>query len=121
MRMLLVGVAGAAGAMARYGAQLLVGVRPFPWSTLAINIVGSLLVGIVLAVATTRNWPPTVVAPVTVGFLGAFTTFSTFTWEAFTLGRDDRLVAAAGYVAVSVVLGLVAVWAGYRLATTVIR
>lgn len=54
---------GAAGAVAQYGAQLLVGVRPFPWSTLAINTVGSLLVGIVLAVATTRNWPPTVVAP----------------------------------------------------------
>ena len=56
----------------------------------------------------------------TVGFLGAFTTFSAFTWEAFTLGRSDRLLEAIGYVMVSVVLGLVAVWAGFRLSHAII-
>ena len=81
MTVLLVGLAGAAGAISRYGLQLLVGVRPFPWSTLTINVVGSLVVGIALAVASARNWPPTVIAPVTVGFLGAFTTFSTWMFE----------------------------------------
>jgi CrcB protein len=106
--------------MSRYGVQLLVGVRPFPWSTLVINVLGSFLAGSVLAVAAARNWSPAVVVPVTVGFLGAFTTFSTFTWEAFTLGRSDRVLEAAGYVTVSVVLGLVAVWAGFRLATAVV-
>jgi fluoride exporter len=121
MRVLLIGLAGAAGAVSRYGVQLLVGVRPFPWSTLVINVVGSLVVGFVLAVAVSREWSPSVVAPVTVGFLGAFTTFSTFTWEAFALGRSDRMLEAVGYVTVSVVLGLVAVWAGFRLANAIVR
>lgn len=120
MRVLLVGLAGAAGAMSRYGAQLVVGVRPFPWSTLVINVVGSLLVGFVLAVAASREWSPAVVAPLTVGFLGAFTTFSTFTWEAFTLGRSDRMLEAIGYVTVSIIFGLVAVWAGFRLASVIV-
>jgi fluoride exporter len=121
MTVLWVGLAGAAGAISRYGVQFLVGVRPFPWSTLAINVVGSLLVGFVLAVAVSREWSPSMVAPVTVGFLGAFTTFSTFTWETFTLGRSDRMLEAAGYVAMSIVLGLVAVWAGFRLAHAIVR
>lgn len=121
MRVLLVGLAGAAGAMSRYGVQLVVGVRPFPWSTLVINVVGSLLVGFVLAVAASRDWSPAVVAPVTVGFLGAFTTFSTFTWEAFELGRTDRMLEALGYVTVSVVIGLGAVWTGFRLAHLLVR
>ncbi len=121
MTLLLIGLAGAAGAMSRYGVQHLVGVRPFPWSTLVINVVGSLLVGFVLAIAATRRWSPEVVAPLTVGFLGAFTTFSTFTWEAFDLGRGDRMLEAVGYVTVSVILGLVAVWVGFRLAHAVVR
>jgi fluoride exporter len=120
MTVLLVGLAGAAGAMSRYGAQSLVGVRPFPWTTLGINVVGSLLVGFVLAVAVAREWPPSVVAPVTVGFLGAFTTFSTFTWETFTLARTNRLLEAVGYVTVSIVVGLGAVWAGFRLANAIL-
>jgi fluoride exporter len=121
MTVVLVGLAGAAGAMSRYGVQSLVGVRPFPWATLVINVVGSLLVGFVLAIAVSREWSPSVVAPVTVGFLGAFTTFSTFTWETFTLGRSDRLLEAVGYVTVSIVLGLVAVWAGFRLAIAIVE
>lgn len=120
MTVLLVGLAGAAGAISRYGLQLLVGVRPFPWSTLTINVVGSLVVGIALAVASARNWPPTVIAPVTVGFLGAFTTFSTFTWEVFNLGRGERMLEAAGYVTASVVLGLAAVWAGFRIGNALV-
>jgi fluoride exporter len=120
MRVLLIGLAGAAGATSRYGVHLLVGVRPFPWSTLAINVLGSFLAGFVLAFAASRNWPLSVVAPVTAGFLGAFTTFSTFAWETLTLGRADRMLEAVGYVTASVVLGLVAVWAGFRLAHVVL-
>jgi len=106
--------------MSRYGVQLLVGTRPFPWSTLIINVTGSLLVGFVLAAGASRGWSPTVVVPVTVGFLGAFTTFSALTWEAFTLGRSDQMLEAIAYVTVSVVFGLVAVWAGFRLANAIV-
>ncbi|WP_421119985.1 fluoride efflux transporter FluC [Aquihabitans daechungensis] len=115
MRFVLVGVAGAAGALCRYGIGVAVGERSFPWSTLAINIVGSFLLGLVLTVATARGWPVEVTAPVAVGFIGSFTTFSTFSWEALTLSRGDRVGAAAAYIAVSVVLGLLAAVLGLRM------
>jgi CrcB protein len=109
---LLVGLAGAAGALSRYGIGLAVGVRSFPWSTLVINVTGSFLLGVVLTVATARRWSPDVSTPIAVGFLGAYTTFSTFTWEGLTLGRTDRLPAAVGYIVVSVTAGLLAASGG---------
>lgn len=109
------GLAGAAGALCRYGIGVMVGERSFPWSTLAINVAGSFALGVVLTVAAARHWSPEVSTPVTVGFLGAFTTFSTFAWEGVTLGRAERLAAAAGYAVLSVVLGLVAAVAGLRV------
>ena len=115
MRALLVAVAGAAGALCRFGVGSAVGERSFPWSTLAINVGGSFALGLLLTVAAGRAWPDDVTTPVAIGFLGAFTTFSTFTWEAVSLERADRLALAAGYVALSVALGLVAAAAGQRL------
>jgi CrcB protein len=119
MRLLLVGVAGAAGALSRYGIGLVIGPRTFPWATLMINITGSFLLGVVLTVATTRHWSLDVSTPIAVGFLGAYTTFSTFAWEGLTLGRTDRMPAAIGYVAVSVALGLLAAAAGLRVGTAI--
>ena len=112
----LVAVAGAAGALTRYAVAAAVGVRSFPWSTLAINVAGSFLLGFVLAFGTARGWSDTVVVPISVGFLGAFTTFSTFSYETFSMARTDRLGAAAAYVAASVGAGLLAAAAGYTLA-----
>lgn len=114
MRVVWIALAGAAGALCRYGIGLAVGERSFPWATLVVNVAGSFLLGLLLTVATERGWPADVTVPVAVGFLGAFTTFSTFVWDGVSLGRTDRLPAAMGYVALSVGLGLGAALLGLR-------
>ena len=112
VRVGLVCFAGALGALARYGVGLAVGSRSFPWSTLAINLAGSFLLG---AVVGADRFSPDVRVAVTVGFLGAFTTFSTFAFEATNMVRDGRAPAALAYVAASVVVGLTAAAGGYSL------
>lgn len=116
MKPLLVALAGAAGALARYGIGTTLGVRSFPWATLGINVAGSFVLGVVLG---SQRWSPTATTAIAIGFLGAFTTFSTFAFEGTALLRDDRPVAAATYVALSVGLGLAAAglgWAAGRAA-----
>lgn len=110
MTTLAVAVAGALGAVARYRLGVAVGVRSFPWATLGINLAGCFALALLLA---SDRWSPTVTATLGVGFLGAFTTFSTFGWESFTLLRTDRVADAAAYLALSVVGGLVAAAAGW--------
>jgi CrcB protein len=112
MRVVLVGAFGAAGAVSRYAIGRAVGVQTFPWATLAINTVGSFVLGLVLVAAPSR-WSDEVVVAVAVGFLGAFTTFSTFSFETQTLLRTHRAGTAAVYVVVSVVAGVLAAAAGY--------
>lgn len=120
MRFVYVGLGGAAGALARYGLVLTVGTRSFPWATLGINLTGSFALGVVLTVAADRGWSPETVAAVAIGFLGAYTTFSTFSWETFSLVDTDRVVAAALYVGASVTLGILAAWAGHLAAEAVL-
>lgn len=115
MTWLYVGLAGAAGAVTRYGISQSVGPRMFPFATLTINITGSLLLGFVLTIGALGRLSPQATTAIAIGFLGAYTTFSTFSWELFTLGRTDRLVAGVLYLALSVVLGVLAAGVGYRL------
>ena len=63
MKAALVGIAGAFGALARYGIGLAVGSRPFPWATLGINLSGSFLLGFVLAFGIERGWSETTTVP----------------------------------------------------------
>ena len=116
MKVLLIAVAGAAGTLARYGIGVAVGTRTFPWSTLAINITGSFVLGVLAKLAIDRDWSATTTLPLTVGFLGAFTTFSTFSVETHALLRDGRATAAATYVGVSLIGGVTAAVAGYATA-----
>jgi CrcB protein len=113
MKVALVGFAGAAGALARYGLGVAVGVRSFPWTTLGINLTGSFLLGLILTAGAERGWPETTTVPLAIGFLGAYTTFSTFSFEAYTLLRTDRAATATIYVVVSVVGGILAAALGY--------
>jgi CrcB protein len=110
---LLVALAGATGAVLRYRLGVLVGVRSFPWATLSINLSGSFLLALVLAGPATNRWSTATTVAVAVGLLGAYTTFSTFGYETFTLIRADRLGVAAGYVVASVLGGLAATALGY--------
>ena len=108
-----VAMAGAAGALTRYGLAVLVGPRSYPWTTLAINVTGAFMLTLLVAgpLATRRNSPLAVA--ITVGFLGAYTTFSAFGLETVEMVRDDRIGAAATYVAVTLILGLAGAAAGY--------
>lgn len=118
--LMLVGMAGAAGAVARYGVSLLavrlLGER-FAFGTLMVNVLGCLLLG---ALLEAERHTPLVTHPLrlllAVGFLGAFTTFSTFGWETFRYLQDGAANLAVLNVAANLVLGLLAVWAGWGLA-----
>jgi CrcB protein len=118
MKVFLIGLAGAVGALSRYGVGVAVGTRSFPWSTLAINLVGSYLLGLVLTAGLERDWAETTTAPLAIGFLGAFTTFSTFSYEAYAMVRDDRAGTAAIYAIVSVAVGVAAAALGYLTVRT---
>jgi CrcB protein len=110
-----VGAGGAIGALARYAVAGAWPVRAgtFPWSTLWINVSGSLVLGVVVTLVVER-WPPTrYVRPfVGAGVCGGYTTWSTFMTEAALLVRHHRAGVTAAYVAVSLVAGLAATAAG---------
>lgn len=119
MKLLLVALLGAAGAVSRYGIGSAVGTTTFPWATLGINLAGCFALGVVLAVGPAR-WSPEVTTGIGVGFLGGFTTFSAFGVETQSLLRDDRPEAAALYVALSVVVGVAAAYAGTALGRSLV-
>ena len=113
-----VSLAGAAGALARYGLEGLVSRRAtaFPWGTFVVNVTGAFALGFLFTLLTERF----VVAPwlrssITIGFLGAYTTFSTLTLETFRLFEEGSYMAAAFNVLGSIAVGLLAVFAGVVL------
>jgi CrcB protein len=112
LRYVWVGLAGGIGTLLRYTIGLNVDQARFPWATLAINLSGAFILGLFLTLALGRV-SVDVMTPVAVGLLGGYTTFSTFAWESFAMGRGGRPVTAGIYVGVSVIGGLVAAGAGY--------
>ena len=115
MRVALVAVFGAAGAVARYGVGRAFGARTFPWATLTVNLLGSFALGVLLGAAIAHHWSDIPALAIGTGFLGAFTTFSTFSYETWTFARTDRVGMAATYVAASLAGGLLATAGGWFL------
>lgn len=111
---LSIALGGAAGALARYGVGLVVTAESWPWGTLAVNLVGSFFAGLLVEWGAARL-PDAVGAGLTVGLLGGFTTFSALSVQTVELVRLDRPLAAAGYVAATMVLGLAAAGLGLLL------
>ena len=116
---LLLAVAGAAGTLSRYGlgglAQRITGAG-FPYGTLVINLLGCLVIGYTMQIAlNTDIIPETARVVVTIGFLGAFTTFSTFSYETVRLFEDGAWVPAVLNIATNVGLGLAATLLGKLL------
>lgn len=113
MTVLLVAVAGALGVLARYGLSSLVHGDALPWMTVAINLAGSFALGMLVVV----DWPsPQARTALGVGFLGGFTTYSTFAVQAVLDADSGRWATAAIYVGVSVVGGVACAAAGYAIA-----
>jgi fluoride exporter len=116
---LWIGLAGALGALARYQLGAVVqkaAGTSFPWSTIVINILGCFLFGLVWSLATDRGLiSPDQRTILLAGFMGAFTTFSTFAFETQTLLGDGQNMRALANVAVQVVIGIAAIYAGIAL------
>ncbi len=108
---LLVGVGGAVGSMARYGIGFWVNkglqMPLFPVATFGINIIGSLIIGILFGLSARSQWLQlTGIYLLSSGFCGGFTTFSTFALDNITLMQKGQSVVAILYTGLSVVVGL---------------
>ena len=119
MTILLVGAGGFLGAISRYlvdGWIATVTRGGFPWGTLIVNVSGSFALGLLFALSVERGvLSPALRAPVLIGFIGAYTTFSTLTLETWRLVETGSYIAAVVNMGGSVVLGLIAVVAGLAI------
>lgn len=116
MTLLLVGIAGGCGVVARYGISSAFHGDALPWATVGINVVGSLLLGMLVSSHTLSDDARAVLG---VGFLGGFTTFSTFTVQAFLDVEAGEPGRALAYVGASLALGFAAAAGGYYLGRAV--
>ena len=113
MKWLLIALGGALGAIARWGIGLAIGPTHWPYATFLINVSGSFAIGLFLTLASERlvideRWR--FFFPI--GFVGAFTTFSTYEYETLALIEGGHVASALAYVGASTVAGLLAVWLG---------
>jgi fluoride exporter len=113
---LMVGIGGFLGAIARFWLDGYVSDRlgsGFPYGTFIINCSGSFLIGVVVTVLAERtHWSANWRYLIPIGFIGAYTTFSTFEWETFRTIQQSEFLLAGLYVGLSVVVGFVSVWLG---------
>jgi CrcB protein len=113
--------AGGLGSVARYGVGLWVGQRDFPYATLIVNVAGSFLIAVVVELAARiADFPPNIRLAVATGFLGGFTTYSSFNVETTALFLDGQQLRAAANFLATVVgcmsAGLLGLWLARRLA-----
>jgi CrcB protein len=118
---LLVGIGGFIGSILRFGTSELMAPYSgnyFPWATLAVNVVGSFLIGIFASLTDPEGlWAghPGIKSFVMIGILGGYTTFSAFSLQTLALIRSGKLMVATGNIVLSTTLCLIAVWTGYKL------
>jgi CrcB protein len=114
-----IALGGALGSVGRYLLAGWVGRQMganFPWGTLAVNVIGGLVMGVLIEImAQTWSVSPAIRAFLTVGVLGGFTTFSAFSLETVLLLQRGEVPAALAYIVASVVLSVGGVWCGLRL------
>ncbi len=116
MKYFMIALGGSLGAIARYAVGSYVGNRMgarFPYGTFLVNMSGSFVIGLVMTIMAersqmSRNW----LYLVPIGFIGAYTTFSTFEFETLRLAQDGQAVYAMLNVVASVIVGFAMVWIG---------
>lgn len=112
-----VAIGGAAGSVLRY---LLSNINAsFPWGTFTVNILGSLLIGLLVGLVSKGMLPPEMKLLLVTGFCGGFTTFSTFANESYSMMKAGDVLMTALYVGASVIIGILAVWGGMMLTGSV--
>ena len=114
--LIIAGLGGAIGTIMRFGIYLLFKTSLFPYATLIINIIGSLMIGMVIGISLkdevfSNNWKIFLAT----GICGGFTTFSAFSMENLTMIQQSRYLLSLVYIVGSVTAGIVATWVGYRL------
>lgn len=112
-----IGIAGALGALARYGLDGVVSRRltasSFPWGTFVVNVSGAFVLGLLMTLMTEQlTTAPWLRAALTIGLLGAYTTFSTLSYETYRLLEDGAVGLAAANMLGSMAAGLFAVYLG---------
>jgi fluoride exporter len=116
LKYLMVGVGGGLGSILRFWLGSYIGGRlgsRFPYGTFVINVTGSFLIGMVLTIlAEKTQWSPNWRYLIPIGFIGGYTTFSTFEYETLRLVQDGQMVTAMFNVVGSVMVGFAGVWAG---------
>lgn len=122
LKYLLIAAGGALGSIARYWVGSTVagrmGIR-FPYGTLIVNITACVIIGFSLTYMGKRaDLSPAWRYLIPIGFIGAYSTFSTYEWETLSTMRSGAFLLAALYAAGSFILGLAAVWGGSVLAET---
>ena len=122
-RYVMIGIGGFLGAIARYQIAVMIQARVpagFPWGTFVVNVSGCFIMGIVMTLLTERL----IVNPewrflIPIGFIGAYTTFSTFAYELFQANTEGAWLVGGAYLAASVIAGYVALWAGVVLSRVI--
>lgn len=120
-KFLIVVASGGAGSGARYLVGLATGDRGFPYATMIVNVVGSFLIALVLELALeAKTLSPNLTLGLTTGFMGGFTTYSSFNYQTTALWMSGQHAKAAVNLAVTVVAclaaGIVGIWLARRLA-----
>ena len=112
----MVGLGGFLGSIARFWLGSFITYRMgarFPYGTFVINITGSFVIGLIVTLLAERpHWNANLLYLIPIGFIGAYTTFSTFELEAFRSVRSGDLLLSLLYVLLSVSVGFLAVWLG---------
>lgn len=121
LNLLIVGAGGFIGTLLRYlvnlGVYRMVAYPLFPYSTLIVNLIGCLLIGWLSGLAEKKGlFSQEMRIFIFIGILGGFTTFSSFGYDTFGLLRDGQIFLAITNVMTQVLVGLIAVWAGFYLA-----
>ena len=113
--LLLVALGGALGSVGRYlVSRWMTGT--FPWGTLTVNLLGSLLIGLLTGLVAKGSLSPEMKLLLVTGFCGGFTTFSTFANESFSMMKAGDVLMMARYIGGSVAIGILAVYVGLQIA-----
>lgn len=121
MNFLFVGLGGAVGAMLRYSLSLIPCKTSFPFITLITNIAGALVIGLITGFAAKRNMSDNTMLFLKTGLCGGFTTFSTFSLEAYNLFQSGSCITAIVYALLSAALCILGVWAGILISGIVVK